>query len=250
MGNFGFWIPDFGFWIPDFGFWGGPGDVPLGNSVTVPGGQRLESPLVRQLYLIGLGEERKRGEGGERRRELKAALWSQNHTYGQYMSVVLLQLGVTKGITNCIWYSWGKQEKREKEGGKTVGNPSPNCIRYGWFWLPFQCVFLWVACPLPGKLARVGGHRRQPVLNPAMHKASDAGHIGPHGMRRCLSFSYRETRRRRRPPPRGKKPAHFWGVLDVHKTSQIPSKMALGRGRFGARGGSPKTLTTSRKLIF
>ena len=28
--------------------------------------------------------------------------------------------------------------------------------------------------PGPGKLARVGGHRRQPVLNPAMHKASDA----------------------------------------------------------------------------
>ena len=91
---------DFGLRILDFG--GGPGDVPLGNSVTVPGGQRLESPLVCQLYLIGLGEERKRGKGGERRRELKAALWSQNHTYGQYMSVVLLQLGVTKGITNCI----------------------------------------------------------------------------------------------------------------------------------------------------
>ena len=89
---------DFGFRILDFG--GGPGDVPLGNSVTVPGGQRLESPLVRQLYLIGLGEERKRGKRGERRRELKAALWSQNHTYGQYMSVVLLQLGVTKGIVS------------------------------------------------------------------------------------------------------------------------------------------------------
>ena len=44
--------------------------------------------------------------------------------------------------------------------------------------------------PGPGKIARVGGHRRQPVLNPAMHKASDAGHIKPHGMRRCLSFSY------------------------------------------------------------
>ena len=79
------------------------------------------------------------------------------------------------------------QQKREKEGGKTVGNPSPNCIRYGWFWLPLDAsndsnVFFWVACPLPGKLARVGGYRRQPVLNPAMHKASDAGHIGPHGM--------------------------------------------------------------------
>ena len=100
------------------------------------------------------------------------------------------------------------------------------------------------------QFSRVGGWQALACLNPAMHKASDAGHIGPHGMRRCLSFSYRETRPCRRPPPPSKKPAHFWGVLDVHKTSQIPSKMALGRGRFGARGGSPKTLTTSRKLIF
>ena len=50
---------DFGFW----GFWGGPGDVPLGNLATVPGGQRLEStlvclwgPLQNQLYLIELGQ--------------------------------------------------------------------------------------------------------------------------------------------------------------------------------------------------
>ena len=59
----GFWIldlGDFGFWILlILCFWGGPGDVPLGNLVTVLGGQRLESPLVRlsgtvqnQLYLI------------------------------------------------------------------------------------------------------------------------------------------------------------------------------------------------------
>ena len=51
-------------------------------------------------------------------------------------------------------------------------------------------------------------------------------------------------------PPRGKKAALFWGVLDVHKTSQIPSKMALGRGRFGARGGSPKKQNTRGKLVF
>ena len=56
LGDFGFWILgilDFGFWgfwildFADFGvlvFWGGPGDVPLGNLVTVLGGQRLESP--------------------------------------------------------------------------------------------------------------------------------------------------------------------------------------------------------------
>ena len=60
FGDFGFW----GFWI--LGFWGGPGDVPLGNLVTVPGGQRLESPLVclsgplqNQLYLIELGQGNK-----------------------------------------------------------------------------------------------------------------------------------------------------------------------------------------------
>lgn len=34
------------FWIWDFGFSGGRGNVPVGNSATVPWGQRLESPLV------------------------------------------------------------------------------------------------------------------------------------------------------------------------------------------------------------
>ena len=68
FGDFGFWdFGDFGFWgfwgFWILGFWGGPGDVPLGNLVTVPGGQRLESPLVclwgplqNQLYLIDLGQ--------------------------------------------------------------------------------------------------------------------------------------------------------------------------------------------------
>ena len=52
LGFWGFWILDFGFlgfWILgilDFGFWGGPSNVPLGNLVTVPGGQRLGSALV------------------------------------------------------------------------------------------------------------------------------------------------------------------------------------------------------------
>ena len=67
VGDFGFWLLGFwGFWILGIlgilGFWGGPGDVPLGNLVTVPGGQRLEStlvclwgPLQNQLYLIEFG---------------------------------------------------------------------------------------------------------------------------------------------------------------------------------------------------
>ena len=36
----------------------------------------------------------------------------------------------------------------------------------------------------------------------------------------------------------------------MHKTSQIPSKIALGRGRFGARGGSPKKQNTRGKFVF
>ena len=155
--------------------------------------------------------------------------------------------------TNCIWYSWGKKENwatETREGGKeNGGQPFPQLYQIRLVLVTFRrlrCVFFWVACPLPGKLARVGGHRRQPVLNPAMHKASDAGHIGPHGMRRCLSFSYKGTCPVPPTPPRGKKAALFWRVLDVHKTSQVPSKMALGRGRFGARGGSPKKLNTTR----
>ena len=83
-----------------------------------------------------------------------------------------------------------------------------------------------------------------------MHKASDAGHIEPHGICHCLSFSYRGCAACRRPSPGGTKTAYFWRVLDVHKTSQIPSKMALGRGLFGARGGISKKLNTRGKLIF
>ena len=36
----------------------------------------------------------------------------------------------------------------------------------------------------------------------------------------------------------------------MHKTAQVPSKMALDKGPFGARGGSPKKLNTSRKFAF
>ena len=70
FGDFGFWIVgilDFGFWdfgdFGDFGFWI-LGFWILGIlDLTVPGGQRLESPLVclwgplqNQLYLIELGQ--------------------------------------------------------------------------------------------------------------------------------------------------------------------------------------------------
>ena len=147
-----------------------------------------------------------------------------------YNQLYLIQLGEARKL--------GNRNERRREG-KRWANPSPNCIRYGWFWLPFQCVFLWVASPLPGKLARVGGHRRQPVLNPAMHKASDAGHIGPHGMRRCLSFSYRETRRPT-PPPRGKNRLVFEECSMCIKHRKYRQKWRLGGVGLGQGAGAEK----------
>ena len=97
-------------------------------------------------------------------------------------------------------------------------------------------------CPVDG----LGSAATAPACFTSMYKASDAGHSGPHGMWRCLSFSYR--RRRHVPPtrPRRQKTALFWRVLDVHKTSQIPSKMALGRGK----GRNPKTAKHHLQMDF
>ena len=64
-------------------------------------------------------------------------------------------------------------------------------------------------CPLdegpgPGNITRVGGHRRQPVLNPAMHKASDAGHIAPQACGVALALAIVGRAKCRRPPPEAK----------------------------------------------
>ena len=99
--------------------------------------------------------------------------------------------------------------------------------------------FFWIACPLPGKLARVGGHRRQPVLIRRCTRHLMPGILDRMACGVALALAI-EGVSCAADPPRGKKAALFWGVLDVHKTSQIPSKIALGRGRFGARGGSLK----------
>ena len=81
-------------------------------------------------------------------------------------------------------------------------------------------------------------------------QSSDAGHIGPHGMRRCLSFSYKEDVPQPPTPSPRQKSGSFLKSARCAQTSQIPAKMALGRGRFGARGGRPKKLNTSRTLVF
>ena len=52
------------------------------------------------------------------------------------------------------------------------------------------------------------------------------------------------------PPTEAKKRLFFEECSMLHKTSQIPSKLALGRGRFGARGWSPKKQNTRRKFAF
>ena len=82
-----------------------------------------------------------------------------------------------------------------------------------------------------------------------MHKASDAGHIGPHGMRRCLSFSYMGTCVCRRSPPEAKKRLFFEECSMCIKHRKYRQKLPLGKGPFGARGGSPKKLNTSRKFF-
>ena len=43
-----------------------------------------------------------------------------------------------------------------------------------------------------------------------MHKASDAGHVEPHGMRRCLSFSYQRL------TPGSRAPAEGGAMLALH----------------------------------
>ena len=82
----------------------------------------------------------------------------------------------------------------------TISDMSPNCFTTLGKCLARNLVVLpsQNAC---GEFAHEEGSAAWAVaLNPAMHKASDAGHIGPHGMRRCLSFSYRG--RRHVPPTR------------------------------------------------
>ena len=95
---------------------------------------------------------------------------------------------------------------------------------------------------LAGKGSRPGsaGYRRQPVLNPAMHKASDAGHIGPHGMRRCLSFSYKGTCEAPTPPG-GKKRLFFEECSMCSKHRKYRQKLPLGRVRLGQGAGAQKS---------
>ena len=93
------------------------------------------------------------------------------------------------------------------------------------------------------QFSRVGGWQALACLNPAMHKASDAGHIGPHGMRRCLSFSYRGSVLCRRPPPEAQKRLFFEECSMCIKHRKYRQKWPLGGVGLGQGAGAQKTRT-------
>ena len=72
-----------------------------------------------------------------------------------------------------------------------------------------------------------------------MHKASDAGHIEPHGMRRCLSFSYRGTRQVPPTPPEAKKRLIFEECSMCIKHRKYRQKWPWG-GASLERGAEPE----------
>ena len=81
--------------------------------------------------------------------------------------------------------------------------------------------------PRPGEIARVGGHRRQPVLNPAMHKASDAGH--------WTAWHAAD------PPPEGQKRLIFEECSMCIKHRKYRQKWPLGGASLGQGAEPPKS---------
>ena len=77
-----------------------------------------------------------------------------------------------------------------------------------------------------------------------MHKASDAGHIGPHGMRLRLSFSYRGT------CPGGKKKVIFEDCSMCIKHRKYRQKWPLGGVGLGLGGAKAKTAPPGGNWFF
>ena len=80
-----------------------------------------------------------------------------------------------------------------------------------------------------------------PCSNPAMHKASDAGHIGPHGMRRCLSFSHNGTCEVPPTHPEAKKRLFFEECSMCIKHRKYRQKWPLGGVGLGQGAGAQKS---------
>ena len=100
------------------------------------------------------------------------------------------------------------------------------------------------------QFSRVGGWQALACLNPAMHKASDAGHIEPHGMRRCLSFSYSGARKCRRPPPPEAKKRLFLKSAWCAKNIANTVKNGPWEGLVCGKGRNPKKAEHQQEIVF
>ena len=83
-----------------------------------------------------------------------------------------------------------------------------------------------------------------------MYKASDAGHIGSHGMRRCLSLSYRGCVMCRRPPPEAKKRLFFEESSMCIKHRKYRQKWPLGGVGLGQGAGAQKSRVSGGNWFF
>ena len=81
----------------------------------------------------------------------------------------------------------------------------------------------------------------------AMHKASDAGHIGPHGMRRC----YMGTRHVPPTPPGGKKTVLFFEECSMCiKHRKYHQKWPLGGASLGRGAGTQRAKHQEENCFF
>ena len=193
FGDFGFWIldlGDFGFWILgilDFGFWGfwildfaafgafGEvqgcttsqfGDGAWRSEARIPPGPPFRDSAKPTLSdIVGARKQIELQKPGEQ--EVKTIFYTFLHDFKVFtcMFKLLLQHNYpnSKIQTNSIWYSWKRIAKcffkiRRK------GNQEYN---FHDFWVFKGTVGLYVPVDglRHGEIARVGGHRRQPVLN-------------------------------------------------------------------------------------
>ena len=98
--------------------------------------------------------------------------------------------------------------------------------------------FFWVACPLPGKLARVGGHRRQPVLNPLMSGILDRMACG---VALALAIGGRGAAADPPPTPEAKKRLFFEECSMRIKHRKYRQKWPLGGVGLGQGAGAQKS---------
>ena len=83
-----------------------------------------------------------------------------------------------------------------------------------------------------------------------MHKASDAGHIGPHGMRFALALAIGGRAAAADPLPGGKKTVIFEDCSMCIKHRKYRQKWPLGGVGLGLGGAKAKTAPPEKKTGF